>query len=140
MNSRWVSLNEAVGILGISLSTLRRRIDKGEIETKLVNGKRFIQIPDEVQVNSNIIHSVVEQLKDEVQGLRQRIAREEKKNEELQRHLDEAHKASEEASQRHDTIVLQLTRQLEQSQRLLEYHKESFWRRWFRKHQKNELD
>ena len=38
-----------------------------------------------------------------------------------------------EASERHDTIVLQLTRQLEQSQRLLEYHQAPWWRRWLRK-------
>ncbi len=46
--------------------------------------------------------------------------------------------AAEEASQRHDTIVPQLTRQLENQQKLLEYHQELLWRRWFRKRKKPE--
>jgi len=35
MSFRWVSLNEAVGILGIPISTLRRQIDDRQLESKL---------------------------------------------------------------------------------------------------------
>ena len=65
--------------------------------------------------------------------LKQRIAELEDTLKEKDRAVEEAHKAAAEASQRHDMIVMQLTRQLEQSQRLLEYHQASWWRRWFRK-------
>ena len=48
-------------------------------------------------------------------------------------YLREQLQAYEERSQRQDTIILQLTRQLEQSQKLLEYNRAPFWRRWFSK-------
>ncbi len=56
--------------------------------------------------------------------------------ERLQKQLEDKDRVIEDASQRHDTIVLQLTRQLEQSQRMLEAHQEPFWKKWFRKTQK----
>jgi predicted site-specific integrase-resolvase len=124
MNSKWISLNEAVGILGISLSTLRRRINKGEFETKLVDGNRFVRVSNEVQVDSNAVYPIVEKLKDEVQELHQRLEREEKRNKELQRQLDDSRKAADEASHRHDTVVMQMTK-------LLEYHQQPFWRKLF---------
>ena len=53
--------------------------------------------------------------------------------EEKDKQIDKLQKQLEDASHRHDTIVLQLTRQMEQSQRLLEYKSEPFYRRWFKK-------
>jgi response regulator RpfG family c-di-GMP phosphodiesterase len=58
--------------------------------------------------------------------------------ENLQRQLEEARKALTEISQRHDTMMMQLTRRLQQShrefqqsQRLLEHYQSPWWRRWF---------
>ncbi len=42
------------------------------------------------------------------------------------------------ARERADTVMLQLTRQLEQSQRLLEHDQAPWWRRWFRKNADSE--
>jgi len=70
----------------------------------------------------------------------QQIEEKDRQIEDLKRQLEETHKALVEASQRHDTIVMQLTRKLQQShrklqqsRRLLEYYQSSWWRRWFSK-------
>lgn len=55
-------------------------------------------------------------------------------------YLKERIQELESARERSDTIILQLTRQLEQSQRLLEHHQESRWRRWFRRGRKGERE
>jgi response regulator RpfG family c-di-GMP phosphodiesterase len=57
----------------------------------------------------------------------------------LQRRLEEARKAIAETNQRHDTVVMQLTRRLQQSQRLLEYHQSPWWRKWFRRRRTREI-
>jgi len=60
--------------------------------------------------------------------------------ENLQTQLEEAHKALAETRERHDTMMMQLTRklqqshrELQQSQRLLEHYQSPWWRRWFGK-------
>ena len=62
---------------------------------------------------------LVEQLRSEVDYLREELR---KSREEL-----------EQGRERSDTIILQLTRQLENQQKLLEYRRSPFWKRWFRR-------
>jgi len=125
MSSRWVSLNEAVGILGISLSTLRRRIEKGGIESKLENGRRLVRVSDETHVSFNATQSAfVEQLRGENENLRQQIQEKDKQIEKLQEQLEKTNEALAEASHRHDTVVMQMTK-------LLEYQQQPFWRKLF---------
>jgi len=52
----------------------------------------------------------------------------------LKEQLEKANQELSETRKRQDTIILQLTRQLENQQNLLEYHQTPFWKRWFRKH------
>ena len=68
----------------------------------------------------------VNQLEVELEAAKEQIK-------EKDRLLQEKDKVGNQAGERHDMIVMQLTRQLEQSQRLLEYHEEPFYRRWFRR-------
>jgi len=70
--------------------------------------------------------------------LQKRVEELEKVVSELQSELAMARRDISEASQRHDTIVMQLTRQLEQSQRMLAAHQEPWYQRWFRRERKTE--
>lgn len=118
MADKWVTMAEACQILGVSQRTLHRRITRGEIPSKKEGKRRLVLIDDSqiIDISSQLAETVLmEQLHKENELLRQQLER------------------YEERSQRQDTIILQLTRQLEQSQRLLEYHKEPFWRRWISK-------
>jgi excisionase family DNA binding protein len=123
MTSKWVNVTEACQSLGISESTLRRHIDQGKIESKKEYGRRLILIETDNHMISTVTEAdMISQLRSELEHLRE-------ENQFLRQKLDDA----EESRQRQDTITLQLTRQLEQSQRLLEYHQEPWYRRWFRK-------
>ena len=122
MTGKWVKLTEACQSFGISESTLRRRIGKGIIKSKLKNGQRLVLVESDNQMTVTRDSELVEQLRGEIEHLRREL---ETKNEQI--------KDLEESRQRQDTITLQLTRQLEQSQRLLEVHQAPWWRRWFRK-------
>jgi DNA binding domain, excisionase family len=117
-----MTIQDACQRLGKSESTIRRWIAKGKLTATKIEG--VWDVPESaVDALSNDKHPVgndqqveavmVEQLREENRYLKERI-------EEL-----------EGARERTDTIILQLTRQLEQSQRLLEYHQAPWWRRWF---------
>ena len=123
MTSKWVSMTVACNALGISESTLRRRIEQGKIETNTENGRRLVLIDIDSQTTIREPDIVlVEQLKSEIEYLRQEL---ERKNEQIT--------AFDEGRQRQDTIMLQLTRQIEQSQRMLEYRQTSLWQRIFKR-------
>ena len=124
MADKWVSLTTACQSLNISESTIRRRIEQGKIESKREDGRRLVLInSDSLLIDSDSLTTetaLVKQLQSEIECLRQELDRRNKQVENM-----------EEGRQRQDTIMLQLTRQLEQSQRMLEHHQESFWKRWF---------
>lgn len=122
MSGKWVTVDEAAVIFRVSTSTIRRRMENEKIESKLEDGRRLVWVSDDTQMSS----------KDE-----QLITELRTQNEHLRGQVEELQKQLAEASGRHDTIVLQLTRQLEQSQRLLEYHQEPWYRRWFKKRKQN---
>ena len=126
MTGKWVSLATACQSFDISESTLRRRIEQGKIESKLENGRRLVLIESDGQMTFTAADAaLVEQLQSEVEYIRQDLGR---RNEQIAQ--------LEDSRQRQDTIILQLTRQLEQSQRLLEYNREPFWRRWLLRRRK----
>ena len=123
MTSKWVSMTVACNALDISESTLRRRIEQGKIESKTENGRRLVLIELDSQTTIREPDIVlVEQLKSEIEHLRKEL---EIKNEQIT--------SFEEGRQRQDTIMLQLTRQIEQNQRMLEYHQTSLWQRIFKR-------
>ena len=128
MKETWVTMTEACKILGISQSTLYRRVKKGEIESKKEDNATMclVSVSNESQDDTMDTQELLSQLRGEVEYLRNELTQKESQTE-------EARKAAVEASQRHDTIVLQLTRQLENQQRLLEHQQEPWYRRWCRK-------
>lgn len=118
---RWVTVKEAASFRNCSERNILDLIHRGRLEGRK-NGRRWevlIDFPEdyaeEVPQNAEVITVLKDQLQEK-----------DKQIDSLQRQLGEA-------SERHDTIVLQMTRQLEQSQRLLEYHQDPWYRRWFRR-------
>jgi len=115
-----MTVQEACQRLGKSESTIRRWIRAGKLKATIVDGA--YDIP-EVVVNAlsddkqpvGIDQGIIERLRQENEYLKERI------------------RELEGSRERSDTIILQLTRQLEQSQRLLEYHQAPWWRRIFRR-------
>ena len=173
MTTRWVSTIEACQALGISQSTLRRRIDKGEVESKVEDGRRLVQVTTDNQVvttkeidnfakeKADLEHEVqdlkdnlqkaegaatssanrIDQLTAEKTGVEKELRDAEKRaalvdglmadKEQLQQQLTEKDRQIEslqtqlqDAGQRHDTVVMQMSK-------MLEYERQPFWRRWF---------
>ncbi len=145
MSQKWVTVKQACNILGISRTTLYRRIKQGEIETKKDEASKtlcFIDVPNgtdngTMNVSDGTLDSVA-QLGQEVKHWRERVGSQEKEIAELKQELRRKDELLEDNRQRQDTIILQLTRQVEQSQRLLEYHQEPWYRRWFKKSGKSQ--
>jgi len=122
-----MTIREAAERLGKSDSALRRAIKAGKLHAAMVNGRYNIT---EESLNAYAKPgerlSAPEHDKAELERLRV-------ENETLRQKLEEKDQLLEENRKRQDTIILQLTHQLEQSQRLLEHHKAPWWRRWSRK-------
>lgn len=134
-----MTIREAAQRVGKSESALRRAIKSGNLDAELVKGKYDIT-EESLDAYAKPAERVGAPTRDEGELERLRV-----ENETLRRELEEAHKRLddkdallEENRQRQDTIILQLTRQVEQSQRLLEYHQAPWWRRWLRKRERGE--
>ena len=127
MADMWQTVTEACHTLGISQRTLYRRIEKGELESKLEGNRRLVLVDDSQEADgvANVADATDTALLQQVQSEKTHLREQVKA---LQEELSQT-------SERHDTIVLQLTRQLETQQRLLEYHQDPWYRRWFRKKQ-----
>lgn len=124
MASKWLSSIEACQVLGISQSTLRRRIDKGEIETKLENGKRMILVTTDNYVDTTTPKTeMVRQLQSELELLREQVKQKDDQINKLQEELRDSRERS-------DTIIMTLTRQVQDAQQLASYWQQPFWRRW----------
>ncbi len=120
MSSKWVTVDEAAAILKVSTSTVRRRIENEKIESKLEDGRRLVRVSDDTQMSSKD-EQLIAELRTQNEHLRKQVAEKDKQIENLQKQLDEA-------SHRHDTVVMQLTR-------IVEYQQQPFWRKLFQRKQ-----
>lgn len=126
----YLSITEAAKKLGVSERTVYRRIDRGEIPTVMVGDKRMI-LAHALTPASDVEHSQikaleaeVDRLRDEVSQLKAELGRKDRKLDEKDEDLRRKDEQLAEASHRHDTVVMQMTR-------LLEYHQQPFWRKLF---------
>ena len=129
MSSEWMPMKQACDILGISLSTLRRRIYEGKIESKLDNNRRLVLIDIDTSKELSSEHmelSIIGQLKYQIKLLEHQLDNREKEVNKLYEELAQSRERS-------DTIILQLTRQLEQNHKLIEYRQEPWYRKWLKK-------
>jgi excisionase family DNA binding protein len=121
----WITVKEAAKIRNCTERNIIKIIDKGDLEAKK-DGRRWLVLMDtsepstEKEPNNTELISV----------FKVQLEEKDKQIERLQKQLEDKDRVIDDASQRHDTIVLQLTRQLEQSQRMLEAHQEPWYRRF----------
>ena len=130
-SEEWRTIAELAAQLGVSDRTVRRRIENGEYEAKKEGRKLLVRV-DKLDTQSGIVADMVSKddligiLKTQVADLKTQLQQKDRQMEMLQEELGHAREQS-------NTIILQLTRQLEQSQRLLEYHQDPWYRRWFKR-------
>jgi excisionase family DNA binding protein len=131
----WHTITEAAQILGVSIRTLQRHIDKGEYKSKKQGHNRMVLLPR--QDTSHDIKS------DMITTLKQNLKRLEAELEDAKTKLSQVEEGAKNKDdlitrerERHDTItmqkdavIMQLTRQLGDAQKALEYHKSPWWRR-----------
>lgn len=113
--SNYVKVSEYAKQQGVTTRTVYRWSQKGSIEVEEINGVLHVKLDDESD-NDNDINSPLRSenchLKSEIEFLRARLEQ------------------AEEDRQRSDTIIMQLTRQLEQQTLMLEdMRNRSIWRR-----------
>ena len=141
-----MTIAEIAKVTGKSEQSIRRAIKAGKLKATLIDGHYEIDEVDLVgdyrcdsQSDSQTIDTDSQALVIENEALKQKISELDARIIEKDKSLDEARKASEEAQQRHDTIVMQLSRQYEQSLKMLEStemkkERKSWWSRlWKRK-------
>ncbi len=131
--SKWVSVSDACQAFDKSDRTVRRWIEDGKLKSRK-SGRSvevLLEVSDIESANGGQTAAQVEiaRLKAEVDGKDEVVTA-------LRSQVEELSSSRE----RQDTIILQLSRQLDQSQRLLEYHAEPWYRRMFGKRRKEEID
>ncbi len=133
-SQEWISTKEAARRLNKSVRYTRAMIH----EKKLIARRRgnvwevHHSLSPDTGAADGILSESAGNVRETVAILKAQLEAKDKQIEGLQRQLE----AGGAASERHDTIVLQLTRQVEQSQRLLEDKSDPWYRRWFRKGRK----
>jgi septal ring factor EnvC (AmiA/AmiB activator) len=130
MGQQWVTKAVACQVNGISERTLRRWITEGKIQSKH-EGKRLFVLVDTADIGAvNIGQSadiqadttMIDQIQRENELLREQLKEKDKQIGKLQEEISEH-------SQRTDSIIMQLTRQLGDVQKALKISKAPWWKR-----------
>jgi chromosome segregation ATPase len=149
---KWLSLTEACQALDVSESTLRRAIKRGEYQSEIENGKRRVYVeltgihpsfdrPDDNQLVEELRRQVeyLQGKLDERDGQVERLERDfNERVQQLTAELSDARQAADDASKRSDTIIAQMTQQIDRAQLQLEdlrneqREKPNWWGRLFR--------
>ena len=137
MSQEWITVKDAAKLRKCSERNIIELIHKGEFEAKK-DGRRWLILMDDSEIASAIIpqsEETISLLKAQVEGknkqiddLQRQLTEQDRQSEKLQGQLERTNEALAEASHRHDTVVMQMTR-------LLEYHQQPFWRRWGKRKQ-----
>ena len=126
MDTQHLTINEYSQQFKVSPNTIRRHINNKKLEAEKIDGKWLIKITQEItqEVNQEITQEVNQKLLDEKD---KHIEILNKQTHNLQQLLDDAN----EARTRSDTIIMQLTQQLERTQLQLEDLRETktLWQR-----------
>lgn len=151
--TEWVTVTDAVDILGMSERTIRRRIAEGKIESKYENGRRFIRLGSAQNKHDNdVIYDmsmadkdmIIKWMKKELDAKSEMI---EKLRNELaikNEYIAKLQNEIKENRERSDAIIIKLAEELEAQRLIFEGRKvkgkanDSFWRRIAKKEAKSE--
>ena len=126
MDTQHLTINEYSQQFKVSPNTIRRHINNKKLEAEKIDGKWLIKVTQEItqEVNQEITQEITQKLLDEKD---KHIEILNKQTHNLQQLLDDAN----EARTRSDTIIMQLTQQLERTQMQLEDLRETktLWQR-----------
>lgn len=123
MQQKWITVSEYANLMGISVPTVYRHIKAGKLQSEEMDNTLHVIINEE-QLKNRAEDGDNHRLTDENQWLREKVNELTQQVTDLTRQLDES-------SKRHDTIVMQLTQQLDRSQLQLEdmRKRRSVWQR-----------
>ncbi len=143
----WHTITEACEILGISVRTIRRRISEAKVDSRLEDGRRMVLITEEdrhsatpsANVTTDTVTDTPDDTPDDGTAVQPELVEQLKSEVEyLRKQLDNSNERHDQEKERADTIILHLTRQLEQSQRRLEDHSAPWYRRLLKRRNKPE--
>ena len=131
-SNKWFTLSEASATLNISLSTLRRHIDKGKYKTKTEQGRRLVKLTETHSESHNETHMKFTETHNEAHVDTSELHKQ--LNSEIQFLREQNTKLTDEISDartRSATIIMQLTQQLEHTQLQLEdlHGTKTLWQR-----------
>jgi transcriptional antiterminator len=124
MTDDWLTLTEAAAKLGISERTLQRRIADGAFQTKAEHGRKYVLLTDDSddtttdsQINMSDKDLIIEMQRQQIEHLKQL--------------LDDTLQDVRESKERADTIILTLTRRLDEQVKMLEdmRQRQNIWQR-----------
>ncbi len=120
MSTNWATVSEAATALNVSDKTIRRRVKQGKLEAKHEGRRLLVKLDKKLDTLTDSVSKdeVIADLRAQLEDFRGQIREKDRQIENLQIQLQDA-------SQRHDTVVMQMSR-------MLEYERQPFWRRWFK--------
>ncbi len=116
----WISVKEAAKIRKCTQANIRYLISQKKLEAKRDGGRWLVN--DESLVSKKDFS----QTADVISVLKIQLEEKDKQINLLQTQMQDM-------SERHDTIIMQMTRQIEQTQKMLETAKYPWYRKWFKK-------
>jgi len=117
MSEEWITTKEAAQRLDISVRRVVDRIHKGNLRARR-DGKIWL------------VHSSLSPPSEDANGVR---TASERTLEETVRLLTHQIEEKDKQIERQQMIIMQLSRDIESQQKLLEYQRSPWWRRWFKK-------
>ena len=122
MDTQHLTINEYSQQFKVSPNTIRRHINNKKLEAEKIDGKWLIKVTQEItqEITQDVTQKLLDEKDKHIEILNQQTHN-------LQQLLDDAN----EARTRSDTIIMQLTQQLERSQLQLEDLRETktLWQR-----------
>jgi len=135
-----MTIQEAAKCIGKSEATIRRWIKQGKLESTLIDGKYDIAesaldayTKSDLYTDNAYTKTELDQLRRQNDEMHRQLSDQKERIEKLEGQLENERLRYDTSAERHDMIVMQMTRQMSDQQRLLEHYQEPFYKRWFRK-------
>ena len=139
-----MTIQETAQRLGKSEATIRRWIKQGKLESTLTDGRYDIpqstlnayakseEYIDNAYVNEGVDQET-DQLRRQNEELLNQMSSQQERINKLEEQLESERTRYDSAAERHDMVVMQMTKQMGDQQKILEHYQEPWYRRMFRK-------